>query len=176
MISFRSSSPAFPPHRSHRRVVSLTMPKPLDCKSNHYPFSFLPTQSTLSSSTECFGIHSGDPQSANLGDGNGAVDQLIELREDFGDPNLGTCLESLNGGNHFRVFTQNGAQHNTGALFLAYVLSHSLLELSSSNGAKIQVYPKKKMQQTVILSLRMDTMLDVTISFRWLLAPRALEG
>ncbi|KAK7451027.1 hypothetical protein VKT23_012702 [Stygiomarasmius scandens] len=95
------------------------MPKPLDCKSNHYPFSFLPTQSTLSSSTECFGIHSGDPQSANLGDGNGAVDQLIELREDFGDPNLGTCLESLNGGNHFRVFTQDGAQHNTGALFLA---------------------------------------------------------
>ncbi|THU91428.1 hypothetical protein K435DRAFT_780735 [Dendrothele bispora CBS 962.96] len=70
-------------------------------------------------STECLGIHLGDPQSANLGDGNGAKNQSIELREDFGDPNLGTCLESLNGGNHFRVFIQNGAQHDTGALFLA---------------------------------------------------------
>ncbi|KAF5343143.1 hypothetical protein D9758_015208 [Tetrapyrgos nigripes] len=70
-------------------------------------------------STECLGIHIGDPQSANLGDGHGSVDQTIELRQDFGDPNLGTCLESLNGGNHFRVFIQNGPQQNTGALFLA---------------------------------------------------------
>lgn len=26
----------------------------------------------------------------------------VELRQDYGDPNAGTCLESLIGGNHFR--------------------------------------------------------------------------
>ncbi|TFK44600.1 hypothetical protein BDQ12DRAFT_717737 [Crucibulum laeve] len=70
-------------------------------------------------STECLGQHLGDPQSANLGDGNGPVNQTVELREDFGDPNLGTCLESLIGGNHFRIFRQNGPTANSGALFLA---------------------------------------------------------
>ena len=56
-----------------------------------------------SSSTECFGIHLGDPQSANLGDGHGWVNQTIELRSDYGDADAGTCLESLIGGNHFRL-------------------------------------------------------------------------
>ncbi|KAK7682295.1 hypothetical protein QCA50_014498 [Cerrena zonata] len=70
-------------------------------------------------STECFGIHLGDPQSANLGDGNGAVNQTIELRQDFGSASVGTCLESLIGGNHFRVYRQNGPSANSGALFLA---------------------------------------------------------
>lgn len=73
------------------------------------------------SSTECLGIHLGAPQSANLGDGNGFVNQTVELREDFGDPILGTCEESLIGGNHLRVFRQNGSEANSGALFLAYV-------------------------------------------------------
>ncbi|KAG5716329.1 hypothetical protein E4T56_gene10709 [Termitomyces sp. T112] len=71
------------------------------------------------SSTECLGIHLGAPQSANLGDGNGFVNQTIELRQDYGDPEAGTCLESLVGGNHFRVFRQNGPTANSGALFLA---------------------------------------------------------
>jgi len=70
-------------------------------------------------STECLGVHLGDPQSANLGDGNGFVNQTIELREDYGDPDAGTCLESLIGGNHFRVYRQNGPKANSGALFLA---------------------------------------------------------
>ncbi|KAJ7353130.1 hypothetical protein DFH08DRAFT_956212 [Mycena albidolilacea] len=70
-------------------------------------------------SFECLGIHLGDPQSANLGDGNGWVNQTIELRQDFGDDDIGTCLESLVGGNHFRVFRQNGTLANSGALFLA---------------------------------------------------------
>lgn len=70
-------------------------------------------------STECLGIHLGAPQSANLGDGNGSVNQTMELREDYSDPILGTCLESLIGGNHFRVYRQNGSEANTGALFLA---------------------------------------------------------
>lgn len=70
-------------------------------------------------STECLNIHIGDPQSADLGDGNGPQNQTVELRQDYGDPNLGTCLESLVGGNHFRVFRQNGPLAPTGALFLA---------------------------------------------------------
>ncbi|KAF9007966.1 hypothetical protein BDQ17DRAFT_1237522 [Cyathus striatus] len=79
-------------------------------------------------STECLGIHLGDPQSANLGDGNGFVNQTVELREDFGDPAFGTCLESLQGGNHFRVFRQNGSNANTGALFLAVSQEENVVE------------------------------------------------
>ncbi|KAH9857222.1 hypothetical protein C2E23DRAFT_379758 [Lenzites betulinus] len=70
-------------------------------------------------SKECLGLHIGDPQTANLGDGNGVVNQTVEFRQDFGNDDLGTCLESLIGGNHFRVFRQNGTQANSGALFLA---------------------------------------------------------
>jgi len=70
-------------------------------------------------SQECMGLHFGSPQSANLGDGNGFVNQTMELREDYFDPYFGTCLETLMGGNHFRVYRQNGAKANTGALFLA---------------------------------------------------------
>lgn len=54
------------------------------------------------SSEECFGLHLGTPFSANLGDGNGWVNQTIELRQDYGNAGVGTCLESLIGGNHFR--------------------------------------------------------------------------
>jgi len=68
---------------------------------------------------ECFGAHLGDPQSANLGDGHGSVNQTLELRQDYGNPDIGTCWESLVGGNHLRVFRQNGPLANTGALFLA---------------------------------------------------------
>ncbi|TDL22603.1 hypothetical protein BD410DRAFT_770158 [Rickenella mellea] len=74
---------------------------------------------SLGFSNECFNVHLGDPQSANLGDGNGPVNQTIELRQDFGDAAFGTCFESLIGGNHFRVYRQNGPKANTGALFLA---------------------------------------------------------
>ncbi|RDX50183.1 hypothetical protein OH76DRAFT_1403075 [Lentinus brumalis] len=70
-------------------------------------------------STECFGIHLGDPFPANLGDGHGPVNQTVELRQDFGNSEVGTCLESLIGGNHFRVYFQNGPSANTGAAFLA---------------------------------------------------------
>ncbi|KAI0822718.1 hypothetical protein BC628DRAFT_635819 [Trametes gibbosa] len=70
-------------------------------------------------SRECLGLHLGEPQTANLGDGHGAVKQTVEFRADFGSDLLGTCLESLLGGNHFRVFRQDGPQANSGALFLA---------------------------------------------------------
>ncbi|EGO00163.1 hypothetical protein SERLA73DRAFT_160150 [Serpula lacrymans var. lacrymans S7.3] len=70
-------------------------------------------------SEECFGFHLGGAQSANLGDGNGSVNQTIELREDYGSSSVGTCLESLVGGNHFRIYVQNGTEADSGALFLA---------------------------------------------------------
>ena len=79
------------------------------------------SDSFLPSGIECFGAHRGDPQTANLGDGNGSVNQTMELRWDYGNPDVGTCWESLVGGNHLRLFRQNGPTANTGALFLAYV-------------------------------------------------------
>lgn len=57
---------------------------------------------SLTRSIECLDIHLGGPQSANLGDGNGQVNQTIEMRQDFGNEIIGTCLESLVGGNHLR--------------------------------------------------------------------------
>ncbi|KDQ16146.1 hypothetical protein BOTBODRAFT_173417 [Botryobasidium botryosum FD-172 SS1] len=66
-------------------------------------------------STECFDLHIGNKQTANLGDGQGYQDEIAVMRQDFGNPDLGTCLESLAGGNHFRFWRQN----TTGAYFLA---------------------------------------------------------
>jgi len=68
---------------------------------------------------ECFGAHLGNPQQANLGDGRGWVNQTIELRNDFGNDILGTCWESLVGGNHLRMWRQDGPTATTNALFLA---------------------------------------------------------
>ncbi|KAI6113215.1 hypothetical protein EDD16DRAFT_1521373 [Pisolithus croceorrhizus] len=70
-------------------------------------------------SEECFDIHLGGLMSANLGDGNGWVNQTYELRQDYDNAGVGTCLESLVGGNHFRVYRQNGRLADSGALFLA---------------------------------------------------------
>lgn len=61
------------------------------------------------SSEECLDIHLGSPFSANLGDGHGWVNQTIELRQDYGSSDLGTCLETLIGGNHFRYDTYTTA-------------------------------------------------------------------
>ncbi|KAJ7502749.1 hypothetical protein B0H11DRAFT_1986188 [Mycena galericulata] len=80
---------------------------------------FLNFAQAIGFSFECLGLHLGGPQSANLGDGHGWVNQTVEYRQDYGDPALGTCLESLIGGNHLRVFRQNGSEADTGALFLA---------------------------------------------------------
>jgi hypothetical protein len=80
---------------------------------------FLNFARSIGFSTECLGMHLGTPQSANLGDGHGWVDQTIELRQDYGNSKDGTCLETLIGGGHFRVYRQNGSKANSGALFLA---------------------------------------------------------
>ncbi|KAF7980781.1 hypothetical protein HWV62_36843 [Athelia sp. TMB] len=79
-------------------------------------------------SEECLGFHLGGPQSANLGDGNGWVNQTTELRFDYGSTGVGTCLESLVGGNHLRLYIQNGAEADSGALFLAVSKEENVFE------------------------------------------------
>lgn len=82
---------------------------------------------SLGFSTECLGQHSGAPQEANLGDGNGwgqyslkcfivffhilsPVNETAEIRWNYGDAQLGACKETIEGGDHFRYWPQNGPQ------------------------------------------------------------------
>ncbi|KAJ7347111.1 hypothetical protein DFH08DRAFT_961484 [Mycena albidolilacea] len=76
---------------------------------------FLQYAQAIGFDVECLGLHLGDPQTANLGDGRGDVNETRVLRSELGVLGLGTCLETLEGGNHFRDFPQAG----TGARFLA---------------------------------------------------------
>jgi len=78
-----------------------------------------------SSDKDCFDVHFEPPQAADLGDGRGWVEQIVELRDDYGNYDLGTCWESLVGGNHLRMWRQDGSN----ALFLAYV--NQVVSLSS---------------------------------------------
>ncbi|KAI9448550.1 hypothetical protein H4582DRAFT_97789 [Lactarius indigo] len=80
---------------------------------------FLKFANAIGFGTECLSIHLGDPQAANLGDGHGYVNQTLELRQNYGIPDIGSCLGTLVGGNHLRLFRQNGPTADTGALFLA---------------------------------------------------------
>jgi len=41
------------------------------------------------------------------------------IRYDYLDPQLGTCQETINGGNHFRYWVQDGDDANSGAIFMA---------------------------------------------------------
>ncbi|KAJ9125206.1 hypothetical protein QFC22_000160 [Naganishia vaughanmartiniae] len=58
-------------------------------------------------SEECFGMHDGGHQQADLGDGRGYVDELEVLRWNYGNQWYGTCLQTFNGGNHLRYWRQN---------------------------------------------------------------------
>ncbi|KAG7088055.1 hypothetical protein E1B28_012088 [Marasmius oreades] len=68
---------------------------------------------------ECLGQHSGDSQKVDLGDGHGALNETAVIRYNYNDSQLGTCKESIEGGNHFRYWVQNGPTMNTGAIFMA---------------------------------------------------------
>ncbi|OJA07875.1 hypothetical protein AZE42_07666 [Rhizopogon vesiculosus] len=70
-------------------------------------------------STECLGQHSGGDQAADLGDGNGYLNETAVIRWDYGDATLGTCQETVEGGNHFRYWKQNGPTADSGAIFMA---------------------------------------------------------
>ncbi|KAJ3747556.1 hypothetical protein DFH05DRAFT_820722 [Lentinula detonsa] len=77
---------------------------------------------SLGFSSECFGLHYGNIHQANLGDGNERQDEQLLARQYYftrpGGPVLGTCWESLAGGNHFRAWKQNGTMADSGAWFL----------------------------------------------------------
>jgi hypothetical protein len=95
---------------------------------------------SLEFSTECLGQRSESLQKANLGDGNGygrtllniystvfliiylvpsTVNETAIIRYNYGDAQLGACKETIQGGNHFRYWIQNGPQGNSGAIFMA---------------------------------------------------------
>ena len=116
-LSFRASAI----RGSLLTVVLYTLRTRSDCELLIFRLSRIPLIPTRASGKECFGAHLGAPQTANLGDGNGAVNQTIELRNDYGNPDIGACWESLVGGNHLRMWRQNGPNAHTNALFLAYV-------------------------------------------------------
>lgn len=83
---------------------------------------------SLNISSECLGVLNPGGQQANLGDGQGVLNQTAELRYNFGDYYFGTCRETINGGNHIRYWTQK----TTGAYFIA-----SSLEMDLSKGHDI---------------------------------------
>ncbi|KAJ1303232.1 hypothetical protein OPQ81_011430 [Rhizoctonia solani] len=66
-------------------------------------------------SGECLGQHLGSDQQANLGDGRGAVNETAVMRYNYKDPYVGTCRETIEGGNHFRYWVQK----STKAVFMA---------------------------------------------------------
>ncbi|GAA5989414.1 hypothetical protein JCM5350_000695 [Sporobolomyces pararoseus] len=74
---------------------------------------------SINFSGECLGQSDGAKQAANLGGGRGFLNQTILLRENFGDTVLGTCKETIDGGQHYRVWRQNGSLADSGAWFLA---------------------------------------------------------
>ncbi|CCM03680.1 uncharacterized protein FIBRA_05824 [Fibroporia radiculosa] len=82
-------------------------------------------------STECLGQHQGAPQAANLGDGLNFVNQTAEIRWDYGNPELGTCEETIEGGSHFRYWSQDGSQADSNAVFMAS--SYELPETDQHN-------------------------------------------
>ncbi|THH20045.1 hypothetical protein EW146_g1249 [Bondarzewia mesenterica] len=69
--------------------------------------------------SECLGQHSGGDQGANLGDGDGLRNETAVIRWDYGNPTFGTCQETIEGGNHFRYWVQDGKEANSGAIFMA---------------------------------------------------------
>lgn len=48
-----------------------------------------------------------------------SVNQTGVIRWDYGGGFVGTCLETLEGGNHFRYWQQSGSDADSGAWFLA---------------------------------------------------------
>ncbi|CDO69054.1 hypothetical protein BN946_scf184992.g3 [Trametes cinnabarina] len=64
-------------------------------------------------------IVSGHSDATVLVDSEDNVNETSELRWDYGDPSLGTCTETIKGGNHFRYWIQDGSKANSGAIFMA---------------------------------------------------------
>ncbi|KAL1727134.1 hypothetical protein EV714DRAFT_254174 [Schizophyllum commune] len=76
---------------------------------------FLAYSQSIGFAQECLGLHKGYVHEADLGNGR-EFEHYLHRESYF--PVLGTCWESLAGGNHFRAWKQNGTLANSGAWFL----------------------------------------------------------
>lgn len=56
------------------------------------------------------------------------VNETAVIRWAYGDPTLGTCQETIKGGNHFRYWEQDGNQADSGAIFMALSYEKPLSE------------------------------------------------
>lgn len=79
---------------------------------------------------ECLNLKLGSSQKANLGDGHGDQLEQETLRWNYGNPYLGSCRETFEGGLHLRYWRQQ----TTGAFFLA-----SSVEMGAALGHDIIV-------------------------------------
>jgi len=77
-------------------------------------------------SGECLGQHAGEQQAADLGDGNGYKNETAVIRWNYNDAQVGACKETIQGGNHFRYWVQNGPSAHSGAIFMAVSYEMSL--------------------------------------------------
>ncbi|KAJ7069376.1 hypothetical protein C8F01DRAFT_977661 [Mycena amicta] len=109
----------FPPSGEPLNIIITSPSTPAVLLNQQFEGGFLNFMLGVGFAGECLGQHEGSPQKANLGDGNGYLNETAELRWDYGDPSLGTCTETIKGGNHFRYWYQNGPSANSSAIFLA---------------------------------------------------------
>lgn len=79
---------------------------------------------------ECLTLKLGSSQKANLGDGQGLHDEEATLRFTYGNPYIGTCRETFEGGNHLRYWQQA----STNAYFMA-----ASVEMGAAMGHDIEV-------------------------------------
>ena len=80
------------------------------------------------------------------------------LRNNYGDPDIGPCWESLPslGGNHLRVRCQNGPEAHTDALSLEYVSQRVPSPFGADCGLSvwIVVFLRKRRDAVYIFALR----------------------
>ncbi|KAJ9127363.1 hypothetical protein QFC24_000770 [Naganishia onofrii] len=129
---------------------------------------FLNYMLSTSLGEECFGQHYGDLQSANLGDGQGNATELEVLRWNYGDPYIGTCRETFNGGLHLRYWRQN----TTGAFFMAVseeldLASNHLIASNGYNLGRDHFVGNLTNQSTVVPTLNLTNTSTYIGSTTW---------
>ncbi|CAK9779616.1 hypothetical protein CC85DRAFT_288971 [Cutaneotrichosporon oleaginosum] len=95
-------------------VIISTESDPAVLKDSLYDGGFQNYMLSVYLSTQCLGAQFSAVQEANL-DGRTNVSEIQTLRYNYGDPYIGSCRETFEGGQHLRYWTQN----STGAIFMA---------------------------------------------------------
>ncbi|BEJ11017.1 hypothetical protein CspHIS471_0104390 [Cutaneotrichosporon sp. HIS471] len=96
---------------------------PAVLKDSLYDGGFQNYMLSVHLSTQCLGAQFGAPQQANL-DGHTNVSEIQTLRHNYGDPYIGSCRETFDGGQHLRYWKQN----ETGAIFMAVSIEMELVK------------------------------------------------